>query len=463
MNEGALQAPSVIEMGAGGGKKTPQLGLFDGISTIVGLMVGSGIFSSSAEIQNVVGSPGMALTLWFITGLLSLTGALCYAELGTLIPGSGGEAQYLQKAFGSWATFVFNWTSILLLKPGTVALLTVASAKYFVMLVCNIMKWSTPSAEQGYWTVKAIALAACALVTFSASVSTRTSLKIQAVLTYGKLLALAFIIFASIYQIAFVDRSAFNSNLRQPFVGTNWAVSTYATALNHGLFGFDGWNNLNIIAGDLANPGRNLPLAIWISMAVVVTLYMFTIFGYYSTLPLSVISSSPTIGVDFGARVAGTFGSIIMPFFVISSTFGSALSSMATSSEIVILAADNGHLPKTFGRINTRFGTALNAYLMQGIISALFVFCVDFDDLVNIYALPTWIFYGACVIVLLMMRVGEPNAHRPYKVWISTPIVFLASCIFLLSTSLWTQPYIFAASVGVTLLAVPIYFFFVRA
>jgi len=458
------RAPSVVEMAAGPpGKKAQQLGLFDGISTIIGLMVGSGIFSSSAEIQKVVGSPGMALLLWLMTGLLSLTGALCYAELGTLIPGSGGEAQYLQKAFGSWATFVFNWTSILLLKPGTVAVMTVAMAKYMVMLGCILGGWDKPGGRMEYWLVKCIALGACALVTLSASLSTRASLRIQAVMTYGKVLALAFVILSSLAHLAFVDHTAFTANMSAPFAGTNWALSTYSPALTHGLFSFDGWNNLNIIAGDLADPGRTLPLAIWISMAAVIVLYLLTILAYYAVLPMSVIASSSTIGVDFGARVAGLLGSLLMAFFVVNSTFGSALSSMATSSEIVILAADNGHLPRLFGRIHSRLGTALNAYLMQGVISGLFVFSTDFDDLVNIYTLPTWIFYGACVVVLLMMRVGEPHAPRPYRVWLSTPILFLAACLFLLSTSLLTQPWIFAASTGVVLLAIPIYFFFVRA
>lgn len=454
------RAPSVVEMGS---KKVPRLGLLEGISTIVGLMVGSGIFSSSGEIHRVVGSAGMALTLWLVTGLLSLTGALCYAELGTLIPGSGGEAQYLQKAFGSWATFVFNWTSILLLKPGTVAVMSVAMAQYMIMLVCNTFQCALPTGSTHKWIVKGISLAACILVTLSASISVRASLRIQAVMTYGKIFALGFVILASFYQVIFVDRTEFKANLGNPFQGTNWNFTTYAPALTHGLFSFDGWNNLNIIAGDLINPGRTLPLAIWTSMAAVVILYLLTIFGYYAALPLSVVASSSTIGVDLGARVAGIAGSILMPLFVVNSTFGSALSSMATSSEIVILAADNGHLPKFFGQTSKSFGTALNAYVMQGILSALFVFGTDFDELVNIYTLPTWIFYASCVVVLLMMRFKEPNAHRPYKVWITTPIIFLVSCGFLLGTSAWTQPWIFGASIGVMLIGVPIFFFFVRS
>lgn len=172
------RAPSVVEMGAPK-KAGPHLGLFEGISTIVGLMVGSGIFTSSKEIHIGVNSPGMALAIWLITGLLSLTGALCYAELGTLIPGSGGEAQYFQKAFGSWATFVFNFTSILLLKPGTVALLTVAMAKYMIMLICNVAGLAIPTGPTYFWAVKLTAVAACVLVTLSACLSTKFSLTIQ--------------------------------------------------------------------------------------------------------------------------------------------------------------------------------------------------------------------------------------------------------------------------------------------
>jgi len=461
--------PSVVEMGQRQHTDKVQLSLFDGISTIVGLMVGSGIFSSSSEIHTIVKSPGMAILIWLITGLLSLTGALCYAELGTLIPGSGGEAQYLQKAFGGWATFVFNLSSILILKPATVAVLTIAMAKYMVMLIWCLLQRPVPI--EGYakiledfpGTTMAISLVAIFVVTLSASISTKASLKIQEILTYGKIAALGFIIVMSLYTVAAGDRTAFTANLSSPFSGTNLNIVEYASALNNGLFGFDGWNNLNIIAGDLSNPGRTLPLAIWISMAAVIILYCLTIFGYYAVLPVSTIATSATVGVDFGKAVAGYYGSILMAFFVVNSTFGSALSSMATSSEIIILAADNGHIPKFFGRISKHMGTAQNAYIMQAILSIIYVLFVDLDGLIHIYTIPSWIFYAACVIVLLVMRSRMPNAHRPYRVWLSTPILFLGACIFLLSTSLWQKTGEVAVSIALVLLGIPIYFMVIKS
>lgn len=460
----ALNSNGCVEMATGKCAKA-KLGLFDGISTIFGLMVGSGIFSSVKEIQGKVGSPGMTIVVWLLTGLLSLAGALCYAELGTLIPGSGGEAQYLQKAFGSWATFVFNWTSIALLKPGTVAILTVICAKYSLRLaysLAGVMDVSDTIFQEKAWAVKVIAITACFLVTAAAAVSPRVSLKMQEVMTFGKIAALAFIILMSGYYLAFKETATLMSNLGRPFEGTLWQVTEYAPAFNHGLFSYDGWNNLNIISGDLANPGTTLPLAIWLSMAMVVVLYMFTIVGYYAVLPASLTATTPTIGVEFGRAVLGHFGAVLMPFFVVNSTFGSALSSMATSSEIVILAADSGHIPPFFGHINRSLGTALNAYILQLVLSIFFVLISDFDGLVNIYSMPTWIFYAACVVVLLLMRVREPHATRPYRVWMTTPVLFLIACMFLLVTSLWAEPYSVGASILVTLLGIPVYFFFIK-
>ena len=284
----------------------------------------------------------------------------------------------------------------------------------------------------------------------------------QEVMTFGKMAALAFIIVMSGYYLAFKESATLMGNLGKPFEGTLWQVTEYAPAFNHGLFSYDGWNNLNIISGDLANPGTTLPLAIWLSMALVVVLYMFTIVGYYAVLPSKLTATTPTIGVEFGRAVLGNFGAILMPFFVVNSTFGSALSSMATSSEIVILAADSGHIPHFFGRINRTLGTALNAYILQLVLSIFFVLISDFDGLVNIYSMPTWIFYAACVVVLLLMRVREPKAARPYRVWMTTPILFLIACMFLLVTSLWAEPYSVGASILVTLLGIPVYFFFIK-
>lgn len=442
------------------GRPIRTLTLFDGISTIVSLMVGSGIFSTAGESQLRVGSPGLNLIMMAVSGLLALTGALCYAELGTMIPGSGGEAQYLARGFGPLMVFLFNWASILILKPGTVAILAVATAKYLLRLIFAIgnigIDSMAPIAKS--WTEKGIAMGICILVTMAAALSTKWSNRIQGVLTLGKIGALALVILSGIYYAVFYDSSIVKSNLSSPFEGSIWTVAGFAMALNGGLWAFEGWNNLNIVAGDLVNPTVNLPLSIWISMVAVVTLYLLTLLGYYAVLPKALVAVTETIGVDFGAEVFGKFGNILMPILVASSTFGSALSSMVTSSEIIVLAALARQMPAYFHKISPKFGTAARAYWMQGILAILMVCISNFQELVVIYTFPTWIFYAACVIVLLKLRYTEPQLERPYRVFLTTPILFLISCIVLFASSAWAQPIHIGASVGVVLFGIPLYY-----
>lgn len=439
-----------------------MLTLFDGISTIVSLMVGSGIFSTAGQIQASVGSSGLSLLLWGITGVLALTGALCYAELGTMIPGSGGEAQYLAQGLGPLMVFLFNWTSILLLKPGTVAILASATSSYLLEMTLELFAIGTGLSDSHKgWIIKGGAIAVCIIVTLASALSTKWSNRIQSVLTLGKIGALALIIFSGVYYAIFVDSSAVKNNLGSPFANSQFAFGKLALALTSGLWAFEGWNNLNIVAGSLANPKVNLPLSIWISMVAVLTLYIMTLLGYYAVLPMAAITASAeTIGVTFGQTVFGKVGNVIMPFLIASSTFGSALSSMVTSSEIIVLAALTGQMPRYYAKISPTFDTAARAYWQQGLLAIVLVLLSDFSGLITIYTFPTWIFYSACVVVLLKLRWTAPKLERPYRVWVTTPFLFLAASLFLQATSLWGEPILVSASLGTVLLGIPIYYLF---
>ena len=439
------------------------LTLFDGISTIISLMVGSGIFSTAGNIQQGVGSPGLSLVLWGLTGLLALTGALCYAELGTMIPGSGGEAQYLARGFGPLMVFLFNWASIVILKPGTVAILSVATAEYLTRMIFVFISddiHGSLTDTQYSWLCKGVAILICIIVTLASSLSIKWSNRIQSVLTFGKIGALSLVIGSGMYYSIFHDSSAIKSNLGSPFEGSFFSLGSFAAAMSGGLWAYEGWNNLNIVAGDLANPKVNLPLSIWISMAAVVSLYMLTLAGYYSVLPKTVIGVTKTIGVDFGLEVFGKAGNAIMPLLIASSTFGSALSSMVTSSEIVILAARTKQLPSYFGKISPTLGTAARAYWLQCILACFLVLLSGFETLIMVYTFPTWIFYGACVIVLLKLRYTEPKLERPYRVWYSTPILFLVSCVGLQISTFFAEWFAVSVSFGVVLLGIPLYYIF---
>ena len=449
------------------------VGLKQGFITIVSLMIGSGIFASAGCIHLNAGSIGVGFVIWILTGCMALCGALCYAELGTTIPGSGGETQYLERGFGRWAAFVFEWTAIMLLRPASISWFMEAFSKHAMMayIAAAGLPWINDKQElanQYKWICKAIAVTGCILITFSASLSTKASDRIQGVLTFGKVASLIAIIGVGLGYSIFYDATTFKQNFSHPFSSTtssaSWIaiVSGIAKAMNHGLWSYDGWNNLNLIAGRIVNPARTLPLSIWSSILTVMTMYFFVLLGYYSLVPTPIFVTSETVGLEFGRIVWGAVGAVIMASFVMASTFGAGLSSMTTSSEIILAAARKGHLPKLFGRVNKSTGTAVNGYLMQGLIAVFVVFLTDYDGLLTVCTFPTWIFYTACIIVLLMLRFREPKLERPYRVWPTTPIIFLVACLLLIVTSAYSEWKEVGCSCLVVLLGVPVYWLLYR-
>lgn len=381
-----------------------------------------------------------------------------------MIPGSGGEAQYLAQGLGPLMAFLFNWTSILILKPGTVAILANATSSYLLGMILHLFSiGSSLSVTQKDWIIKGGAIVVCIVVTLASSLSTKWSTRIQSGLTFGKIGALTLIIFSGAYYAIFMNSAVVKSNLGSPFAGTRFEFGDFASALTSGLWAFEGWNNLNIVAGDLVNPKVNLPLSIWISMVAVVTLYIMTLLGYYAVLPMAEIADSATtqtIGLIFGQVIFGKVGNVIMPLLIASSTFGSALSSMVTSSEIVVLAAQTGQLPKYYAKISTSLGTAARAYWMQGLLATVLVLLSGFKTLIMVYTFPTWIFYSSCVLVLLKLRRTAPELERPYRVWITTPFLFLFASLFLQVSSFWAEPIPVLASLGTVLVGIPIFYLF---
>ncbi len=388
-----------------------------------------------------------------------------YAELGTMIPGSGGEAPYLERGLGPWSAFIFNWTSCILLKPGSDAIIAVAFAKYTLMTWLSVKTLSGSDQEallNSYkWVVKGIAIGCIAAVTFLSSISRNINRRTQLVLSVIKLGCLAFVIVAG-FVFAFVNSTYAKENLGNPFAGTVLNVALLTSAVNHGLWAFEGWNNLNLVAGDLKNPTRNLPFSIWISVCSVIVIYLMTQLGYFFTLPAHVIAASETIGIEFGRAVFGKAGAIVMPILISICIFGACLSTMSTSAEVIVYASRIGHMPMVFGEINEKAGTAVNAYVMQFVIASVMALMSDFDILVHIYTFPSWIFYGGSVLTLLILRWREPELNRPYRVWITTPILFLLSCALLIVSSFWAHPIPISISFGVLLLGLPVYYFFVR-
>ncbi|KAK3370185.1 amino acid permease-domain-containing protein [Podospora didyma] len=476
--------------GLGGGslEKHKTLTYLNGLSLIVGLIIGSGIFSSPSQVNVNAGSPGAAIIVWVLAGILAWTGAASYAELGGAIPLNGGPQIYLSKIFGELAGFLFTWVAVLVLKPGSAAIIAIIMGEYLVRAFIGA------NAETiNPWINKSVALVGLFLVTFLNCVSTRLGTRLNDMLMFLKFVALIAVTVIGIVVAAtgFSYTGTPNQDWKTHdwFEGTTEDASAWAVALYAGLWAFDGWDNTNYVVGEFRNPSRDLPRVIHTAMPLVIISYLLANIAYFLVLPLKTINSSNTVAVMFGAQVFGPAGSLILALIVSASCFGALNSSTFTSSRLVYVAGKEGYIPALFGRIGTGtesnaslstmrtrswfskklarlvgdedtglFFTPIPALVLNALLTAAYVLVGEFGTLLTFYGVAGYTFYFFTVLGLIVLRVKEPTLERPYRTWITTPIIFCCVSLFLLSRAVFAQPAQTLTVVAFVVAGVPVYF-----
>ncbi|KAI9099281.1 amino acid permease-domain-containing protein [Phlyctochytrium arcticum] len=449
----------------------PQnLTFWSGLAMIVGMSIGSGIFASPGPVFTFTKSVGAALSVWVLAGLLAVVGGLCYAELGTAIPSSGGEHPYLMRAYGSLPAFLFSWTGVTVTRPGSVAIITVICAEYTVRLI--LYAHPTAADDPPSWLVKLIAICVIAGLTTINCVSTKLGTRVQDIFTILKLLSLLIIGAIGVVKLAEVGVGAANNSGKEGeshnfhnksiFQGSSDNAGDYALALYSALWAYDGWNNLNNVAGELRNPTRDLPRAITAGPLIVIVAYVLANIAYYAVLPAEIVRDSNTIAMDFGKRAFGHFGGIIIPLIVIGSTLGAANASIFSGARVAYVSARSAHAPAFLAKIHSKFRTPFNALLVQGTLSCVFIIFGNFTSLVNFYSMIAWSFYFLAVVGLVILRVQEPHLERPYRVWIVMPFLFLVVVIFLLTLSIREAPMEALYALAFTAVGLPFWYIVVR-
>ncbi|KAI9070380.1 amino acid transporter [Trametes sanguinea] len=375
-----------------------RLGLVNGIALIVGLQIGSGIFSSPGVVVANTQSVGASLLVWVAAGVLGWTGASSFAELGSSIPVNGGAQAYLQYSYGPLVSYLFAWTAISALKPGGNAVISLIFAEYL-----NRLFWHTTRSEVSpdaipQWATKLTAVAAVVVVSIICVATPTLGTRAAVVFTTVKICALLAITIIGLVQLA---RGRASTSFTEPlFEGSSTSPSTYALALYSGLWAFDGWDQANYVGGEIRNPEKNIPRAIHSSMAIVMVLFVAANVAYFTVLDKTTVGLSNTVALDFGRALFGPIGGAIFAAMVAFSCFGALNGSFFTSSRLIYVAGKEGYLPALFGRHNTLLKTPLNAMCLNAALTITFILIGGgFRSLINFAVVASWAFYFLTVWV----------------------------------------------------------------
>ena len=285
-----------------------------------------------------------------------MSGALSYAELGTMIPLSGAEYVYISKGLGPFPAYLFSWTGILISRPGSIAIIITTCGNYCMNLIF--------AGAENIWIGKLIALLLLWILTFGNAASTNISKNFQNITTVLKMAALLAIgiVSVAIYSSGGGIHENFSGSV---FAGSSLVPGNYALAAFLALWAYDGWNNLNLLTGEVKNPENVLPLSITIGTIGVTIFYVVINLSYFALLPLELIVDSETIGLDFGKAAFGSIGTVSISLIVIIATIGSTNASILSGSRITFVAGQNGHAPACLADVDSATGTPSKLFLIR--------------------------------------------------------------------------------------------------
>ncbi|XP_033845282.1 b(0,+)-type amino acid transporter 1 [Periophthalmus magnuspinnatus] len=405
-----------------------DVGLLSGISLIVGTMIGSGIFISPKSVLLYSGAVGPCLLIWTACGVLSTLGALCYAELGTMITKSGAEYSYLLESFGSIVAYLYSWTTVVVLKPSSFAIITLSFAEYAAAPFY-------PGCNPPVLVIKCLASAAMFMIVAVNCLSVKLANYVQNVFTVAKLLIIVIIAVAGMVLLAQGKTETFSN----AFETSSVSFGSIGLAFYNGLWAYDGWNQLNFITEELKDPYRNLPLAIIIGIPLVTVCYVLVNVAYFTVMTPSELLVSPAVAVTFGDRVLYPM-SWIVPLFVVFSTFGSANGSCFTAGRLAFVSGREGHMVKILSYISLKRFTPAPALIFNGFLSLLYILPADINTLINYFSFAQWFFYGLTAFALIVMRFTRKELHRPVKVPIVLAVLMTLVSFYLVLAPIIDKP-----------------------
>lgn len=432
------------------------LGFVDATSIVVGSIIGTGVFLKSGTMAQQVGSPVWVLIVWILAGVLSLAGALTYAELGAMFPHAGGEYVYLKEAYGEVPAFLYGWTRFWIAGPGTIAAYAVGAATFLE----GAIGVGTFGGKVG------VGLGFIAFFTALNCLHVKVGGRFQSFITIVKVVMM----FGLIFGILFLCPTASGLHLGEVSTDHPLTVTGFGLAMLSALWAYDGWNNLPMAAGEVKNPEKNVPLSLILGVILVLIVYLSINLGYFLALPLSeVLTSNSDLFPDalpVATKTAVTFmgasaiGIVSIGFMI--SALGAMNGSVLTGARVPYAMAHDKLFFRSLGYVHPASRVPVISILAQGVIAAVMALMGTFNQLTDYVIFSSWIFYGLVCASVIVLRRQRPDLARPYRVvgYPLVSIVFVIVSALLIVNTIWTMPKETAIGVGLIALGIPVYYAF---
>ena len=487
----------------GDGKLIRGLSLLDATMIVIGSMIGSGIFITSAESARTIGSPGWLIVAWALAGVLTITGALCCAELAAMMPRAGGQYVFLREAYGSATGFLFGWSLFFVIQTGTIAAVAVAFARFMGVLAPSISESNyiiEPTHLFGSYaislsTAQLVAIILILLLTASNTRGLKTGKLIQNSFTFTKTAALIGLILVGLLLGWNSESAAYTSSWWNPWMN-GWnpqavqpELTTTATpallmllglAMVGPLFAQSAWNNVTFTGSEIRDPGRNLPRALLIGCLVVVALYLLANLAYVVTLPLSTIQKPQnSVATATMQAVFGRPGTILMAVAIMVSTCGCNNGLILAGARVYYAMARDRLFFSRVGRLNSQHVPAV-ALISQGIWASLLtlprtvrldpatnqpVYGNVYTQLLEYIVSADLVFYALMVGAVFVMRRKASKVERPYRTfgYPVVPIIYILLAVLLVIDLAILKPATSGIGYLLVLTGIPVYFIWRKA
>jgi APA family basic amino acid/polyamine antiporter len=429
------------------GQLKRQLGLFTCILLVIGNIIGVGIFTTPGEIAVGLPSAGWVLLAWIIGGLMATAGALTYGELGAMYPKAGGNYVFLKEAFGDLWGFLYGMAYCLITSPGAIALLAIGFATYA----------GIPS---GTLASKGMAISVVLILTFFNWRGVKLGAGVMDFLTMTKI-----VVMVGLVVVGFSIGTGHAGHFQPLFSGApTSALVAIGAALVPMAFAYSGWNSTVLVGEEVENPGRIIPLSLFLGTIATMTIYVLMNLVYLYAIPLDQLVGEIRVADITAANLFGAGAQWITKFLVALSVLGCISASLLANPRTAFALGRDGLFFKAFGKVHPKYNTPGNAILFQGIWGCVLIAWGDFSKILSLLSAPLVVIFTMTVISIFVFRYKRPDVERPYKCW-GYPVVpalyVIISCLMIIA-KFQSKGIDGVIGIGIFILGLPLFYVWKR-